>query len=74
MTLAELAHGCQSLIVGIDSDDENQNRLFQLGVIPGAQAQVLRAAPFGDPMQVRVEGTLLSIRKRDALQIQVEQV
>lgn len=74
MTLAELGHGVASLITGVDTQGEQQHRLFQLGVIPGAQAQVLRTAPFGDPMQVRVEGTLLSIRKRDAQQIIVEHV
>lgn len=72
MTLADIKHGQPSLITQINAEGAGHNRLFQLGVIPGACAQVLRAAPFGDPMQVRVEGTLLSIRRRDAENIQVE--
>ncbi|MFT7560278.1 MAG: ferrous iron transport protein A [Flavobacteriales bacterium] len=74
MTLAELAHGSRSLITHVHTTGEHIHRLLQLGVIPGAQAEILRAAPFGDPMQVRVEGTLLSIRKCDAQNIQVEPV
>ncbi|WP_370979843.1 ferrous iron transport protein A [Agaribacterium sp. ZY112] len=74
MTLAELQHGSLSLIAAINSNGEACKRLNQLGVIPGAEARILRAAPFGDPMQVRVDNTVLSIRKRDADQIQVELV
>lgn len=72
MTLAELQHNTQSRITGFTKEGEALSRLHRLGVIPGASAIVLRQAPLGDPMQVRVEGTLLSIRKRDAHQIQVE--
>lgn len=73
MTLADLKHGTPSFITQISHSDESHRRLMQLGVIPGAQAQVLRTAPLGDPMQVKIEGTLLSIRRRDAQHIQVEQ-
>lgn len=72
MTLAELKHDNPRLITTIADNCGSKNRLFQLGVIPGAQAQVLRTAPFGDPMQVSIEGTLLSIRRQDAKHIQVE--
>lgn len=74
MTLADLIHGKSSLITGFIPSGENLSRLLNMGVIPGAQARVLRTAPLGDPMQVSIEGTLLSIRKADALQIQVELV
>lgn len=74
MTLADLQRGNTSLITHIAEQGENMNRLLELGVIPGARAHMLRTAPLGDPMQVRVDGTLLSIRKLDAAQIQVEHV
>jgi Fe2+ transport system protein FeoA len=45
-----------------------------MGVIPGAKAMVLRSAPFGDPIQVKIDGGLFSIRKQDALQIEVETI
>ncbi len=74
MTLADLQHNRQSRITGFTEEGETLNRLHRMGVIPGAEATVLRTAPLGDPMQVRIEGTVLSIRKRDARQIQVEGV
>lgn len=74
MTLADLTQGTASLITSIAEGNGSQKRLFQLGVIPGVTAHVLRSAPFGDPIQVRIEGTLLSIRRRDAQHIQVEHV
>ncbi len=74
MTLAELKQNRQSRITGFTKQGEALSRLHRMGVIPGAEATVLRTAPMGDPMQVRVGGTLLSIRRQDAHQIQVEGV
>ncbi|MFL0803691.1 MAG: ferrous iron transport protein A [Agarilytica sp.] len=72
MTLADQETNIKTRIKGFANAGESFSRLLRMGVIPGAEATVLRTAPLGDPMQVRIEGTLLSIRKRDALQIQVE--
>ena len=74
MTLAELKQNIKTSITGFTKEGEALCRLHRMGVIPGATVTVLRTAPLGDPMQVRVESTLLSIRKRDAHQIQVESV
>ncbi len=72
MTLAELKQNTPSRITGFTREGETLNRLHQMGVLPGAKVTVLRTAPLGDPMQVKVEGTLLSIRRRDAFQVEVE--
>ena len=50
---------------------ELRSRLYALGVIPGALLEILRFAPFGDPMQVKVGGSFISIRKAEAKIIQV---
>ena len=60
---------------GVDAaktNSELQSRLYALGLYPGVRVDVLRYAPAGDPMQVRVGGTLLSIRKAEANLISVE--
>lgn len=72
--MADLDQNKPGRITGFSQNGETLSRLQSMGVIPGAEAQLLRTAPLGDPMQVRIEGTLLSIRKRDAQQIQVELV
>ncbi len=49
-----------------------QSRLYALGLYPGVIIDVLRFAPMGDPVQVRVGRTLLSIRRQEARLIRVE--
>ena len=49
-----------------------RNRLYALGIIPGSAVEVLRFAPLGDPMQLKVSGSFISIRRAEAEIIQVE--
>jgi ferrous iron transport protein A len=53
---------------------ELQGRLYALGLYPGVEVAVLRYAPAGDPIQVRVGSTLLSIRRQEAASIVVEEL
>lgn len=72
MTLAEFPFRKPCIITEIEEQCGNKSRLQKLGILPGSQVEVLRSAPFGDPLQIRVDGTLMSIRKRDAQHIDVE--
>ena len=74
MTLAEIAPNSSCRIVtAADSHSDLQSRFYALGLFPGADVEVLRYAPAGDPIQVKVGGsTLLSIRKQEALLVNVE--
>lgn len=47
-------------------------RLLALGVTPGAQVRVVRAAPLGDPIEVEVRGARLSLRRAEAGAVEVE--
>ena len=73
MTMAEMkqASKCRVLTAGVGAA-EIQSRLYALGLFPGVRVEVLRFAPAGDPIQVRVGATLLSIRKQEATLIEVE--
>ncbi|MEX0965564.1 MAG: FeoA family protein [Pseudohongiellaceae bacterium] len=51
---------------------ELRSRLYSLGVIPGSMLELLRFAPLGDPMQVKVGGSFISIRKSEAEIITVD--
>lgn len=65
--------GDQCLVVQVSNDNaELQSRLYALGVIPGCVVKILRLAPLGDPMQVKVGGSFISIRKAEATLIQVD--
>ena len=73
MTLAELSEKMSCRVLdAANTNSELQSRLYALGLYPGVRVDVLRYAPAGDPMQVRVGGTLLSIRKAEANLISVE--
>ena len=47
-------------------------RLMEMGLVPGARIEVRSRAPFRGPLQLRVEGYLLSIRHAEALRLEVE--
>ena len=51
---------------------ELRSRLYALGIIPGSELEILRFAPLGDPIQVKVGGSFVSIRKAEADIIQGE--
>ena len=73
MTLADITPAGRCRI--LDAAEENsdyQSRLYALGLYPGALVDVLHVAPFGDPVQVRVGRTLISIRKSEADLVKVE--
>jgi ferrous iron transport protein A len=74
LTLAEIApnSSCR-IITAAKAHPDLQSRFYALGLSPGADVEVLRYAPAGDPIQVRIGGTtLLSIRKQEALLVNVE--
>ena len=72
-TLSTLGGGDHCLVAEITSEHaELKSRLYALGIIPGSKIEILRFAPLGDPMQVKVGNSLISIRKSEAEVIEVE--
>lgn len=65
LSMAQLGDHC--VVLHIDPDPpELRGQLYALGIIPGSRLEVLRQAPMGDPVQVRVGGSYISIRKSEA--------
>ena len=73
MTLKDSETG---MVVRIDSvgDSKLKNRLMTMGLIPGTRVEILRSAPMGDPIAIRLRSYNLAMRKDDAEQIQVTQI
>lgn len=71
-TLAELVPGQRGTVCGFAQDDSFTQRLMQLGVIEGADIEVVRCAPTGDPIEVRVMGYALSLRRVEAALVHVD--
>tara|TARA_Y100000814_G_scaffold30203_1_gene19452 strand:- start:453 stop:689 length:237 start_codon:yes stop_codon:yes gene_type:complete len=71
--LSTLGYGDHCLVAEISTEHaELRSRLLALGIIPGSKVEVLRFAPLGDPMQIKVGNSLISIRKSEAEIIEVE--
>jgi Fe2+ transport system protein FeoA len=71
-TLADLApreHGCIRTVIGSDGLTQ---RLWELGFTPGQRVGVIRFAPLGDPIQVRVRGFDVALRRNEARRIVLE--
>ncbi len=46
---------------------------MEMGVVPGVSVRVVKSAPFGDPLEIRVRGYNLAMRRSEAQTIEVEQ-
>jgi ferrous iron transport protein A len=53
---------------------EYRKRLFTLGVLPGTSFQVTRVAPLGDPVEIKIRGSQISVRKDEIEVIEVEKL
>ena len=73
MTLKDLQPGESGTITGY-TETAPPRRLMEMGMLPGAVVEVVRLAPFGDPIDLKVRGYHLSIRKHEADMIRVEKV
>ncbi len=65
-SLASLVAGQSGIVCGFTQDDGTTQRLMQLGIIEGETVDVVRRAPAGDPIEIRVLGYSLSLRGTEA--------
>jgi len=71
--LSELKKGTKGKIVKISGRGSAHRRLIDMGLVTGSEVEVQRVAPLGDPIEVKVKGYNLSLRKEEADSIQVEE-
>jgi ferrous iron transport protein A len=65
-TVADLRVGQVGEITSIDCDRRTSRRLMEMGLLPGTQVRVVRVAPLGDPLELRVRNYSLSVRRSEA--------
>jgi len=70
MTLQDLRPGEIGKILGFETSAIT-DRLMEMGMLPGSEVQVVRLAPLGDPIDLKVRGYHLSIRKSEAALIRI---
>ncbi len=73
MTLDQLPVGQSGTITAVGGESPLRCRLLDMGLIPGTAVTVRKVAPMGDPMELRLRGYELTLRKADAANITVEQ-
>ncbi|MCB9593399.1 MAG: ferrous iron transport protein A [Sandaracinaceae bacterium] len=73
-TLDELPVGAEGTVVAVRCERAIARRLMEMGVLPGTRVAVVRVAPLGDPIQLRLRSYSLSIRRREAAGIVLSDV
>ncbi len=75
MFLKDLVPGDHGKILSYGKDHpEYRRRLLMLGATPGTAFEVVRIAPLGDPVEIRVRGSMISVRKEEATLIEVSKL
>jgi len=71
MTLNQLELGASAVITTVGGEGSLRQHFLDMGVIPGAEVTLIKYAPMGDPMELRIHGYELTLRLADAQKIQV---
>ena len=74
LTLGKMKKGQCGYVVGFskDADKSYRAKLLALGITPRAHVCVKRIAPLGDPLQISVRGSQISLRKAEADVVKVD--
>ena len=69
--LSSLTPGTRGVVTEILVPVEHRARILEMGVLVGTPIELVRFAPLGDPVEIRIRGYNLSLRKHEADQIRV---
>lgn len=72
VSLKELRPSESGVITSIGGTGPIRRRLMDMGVTPGANITMRKVAPLGDPIEIKIRGYELSLRKNEASQVTVE--
>ena len=70
--LTQLPLGGKGSVREIRIPVENRGRLMEMGLLVGTSVELVRFAPLGDPVEIKVRGYHLTLRKHEAEQILVQ--
>lgn len=69
--LNKLGIGCSGFVLAVGGDCDLRRRLLEMGFCNGAQVEVVRRAPLGDPIEFRLRGYHLSLRDEQARHVTI---
>ncbi len=70
--LTSVALGTRATVAEIKLPPESRPRLMEMGLLVGTPVELVRFAPLGDPVEIKVRGYHLTLRKHEAEQILVQ--
>jgi len=71
-TLDKLKPGQRARVHAVRGEGTIYQRMLEMGLFEGADVEVVRFAPMGDPMEITLHGYNLSVRKSEAANVDVE--
>lgn len=74
MTLKELKIGQSATIVSVGGEGALRQHFLDMGLVPGTEVYLVKYAPMGDPIEVRIHGYELTLRLDDAAKIEINEV
>jgi len=72
-TVAELQPGEFGFVYTVGGEGALHRHLLDMGITPGVRIALIKTAPMGDPLEVRLRGYSLTLRKDDAAKITLRQ-
>ena len=73
-TLGSLRPGHSARVARVHGEGALQRRFMEMGLTRGVEVRVVKAAPFGDPIEISVRGYALSLRKADAGLVEIVEI
>ncbi|MGI6678008.1 MAG: FeoA family protein [Dehalobacterium sp.] len=73
ITLRDLAPGKKGRVSRVKGSGAIRRRLVEMGVAPGCEVIVERYAPLGDPVEIKLRGVHISLRKSEAEMVELEE-
>ena len=70
-TLADLPIGQSGYVRIVNGDGGRRRRIIDMGITPGTEIKIIKAAPMGDPIEIAMRGYSLSLRREDAQRIEL---
>lgn len=74
MFLSELKKGDKGKILKVKGDSMFKRRILDMGLIKGELFKIKNIAPLGDPIEVTIKDYNLSLRKKEAQNIEIERI
>ncbi len=71
-TLLQVPKKTEMIISTVEGARSFRRRLMEMGLVPGTPIRIIEVAPLGDPLEIEVRSSRLSIRKAEAGRIRVD--